>query len=233
MQTEEAQLNRQRLDRIRRVKRLLRPLPRRATVHRYPILKWFAAIARRRSYLWSYKMQHVIPAFYTGAILSLLPIYGIQLPLAFLLALLMRANLTIFVGLQLITNPATAIPIYFIEFQMARLYLKLIGYETEELQLNEFRQLLTDFWQGNWGDNLDFLLSAWSLAMLGGLTIGILLGMALSMSYRIIAYRGAKTIKRLRVLKEERERQERIREAEDGKSTRKRTFLTRSPFRSF
>lgn len=232
MTSEEAQLNRQRLNRIRRVKRLLRPLPRRATVHRYPVLKWFAAMARRRSYLWSYKLQHVIPAFYTGSILALLPIYGIQIPLAFLLAVVMRGNLTIFVGLQFITNPATAIPIYYIQFQMGRLYLKLFGYETTELQLNEFRAILTDLWQGNWGHNIELVLGAWAMTTLGGISLGLLLGMALTMTYRIIAYRGARTIRRLKYLREERERRDRSREAEGGKPLRKRTFLTRSPFRS-
>ena len=34
--------------RIRRLKRWLRPLPRRANVRRYPVLNWFAIAARKR-----------------------------------------------------------------------------------------------------------------------------------------------------------------------------------------
>ena len=41
--------------RRRRIRRWLKPLPRRASIHRYPILNRFADFARRRPYLWSFK----------------------------------------------------------------------------------------------------------------------------------------------------------------------------------
>lgn len=105
-------IRRMRHDRIRRVKRLLRPLPRRATVHRYPFLKWFSRTARKRSYLWSFRRQQVIPAIYIGTMLSLMPIYGIQIPTAFILALALRCNLMIMIATQLLTNPITFVPLY-------------------------------------------------------------------------------------------------------------------------
>jgi len=98
--------------RIRRAKKWLRPLPRRATIHRYPVLGWFADTARRRSYLWSFRREHVVPAIYVGCILAMLPIYGIQVPIAFFLALIFRFNLMVMVGTQFITNPVTAAPLY-------------------------------------------------------------------------------------------------------------------------
>lgn len=100
-------------ERIRRVKRILRPLPRRATVHNYPVLKWFAETARKRNYLWSFKRNDVVVAIYAGCIISILPIYGIQIGAAFVFALLLRCNLMVMVAAQLITNPITAGPIYF------------------------------------------------------------------------------------------------------------------------
>src|SRR3546814_6139453 len=39
---------------------LLRPLPRRANVSRYPVIKWFAGLARRLPFLWSFRAQHEI-----------------------------------------------------------------------------------------------------------------------------------------------------------------------------
>jgi len=100
------------LRRRRWIRRLLRPLPRRANVHRYPVIKWFAGRARRYPFLWSFDRAHIMPALYGGMVLSLLPLYGFQLPLAFGLALLLRANLTITAALQFITNPLTIAPIY-------------------------------------------------------------------------------------------------------------------------
>ena len=97
---------------IRRLKWLMRPLPRRANIHRYPVLKWFAAVSRKRSYLWSFRESRAIPAIYVGCVLSLLPVYGVQLLSAALLAFGLRLNLMILAGLQLITNPLTVIPLY-------------------------------------------------------------------------------------------------------------------------
>lgn len=98
--------------RRRRLRRLLRPLPRRANVARYPVIKWFASYAKRAPFLWSFKRAQVLPALYVGSILSFLPIYGVQFGLAFAAAFFLRANLTVMVGLQLITNPLTIVPIY-------------------------------------------------------------------------------------------------------------------------
>ncbi len=103
---------RQLLRRRRWIRRLLRPLPRRANVHRYPVIRWFAGRAKRYPFLWSFGRANVLPALYGGMVLSLLPLYGFQFLLAFGLALLLRANLTIIVALQFITNPFTIVPIY-------------------------------------------------------------------------------------------------------------------------
>ncbi|HCR37111.1 MAG TPA: hypothetical protein DIU37_03070, partial [Opitutae bacterium] len=51
----------ERYSRIRRVKKLLRPLPRRANIHRYPFIKWFANAAHKRPYLWSFRTKEVTP----------------------------------------------------------------------------------------------------------------------------------------------------------------------------
>ncbi len=103
---------RQLLRRRRWARRLLRPLPRRANVHRYPVIKWFAQRAKRYPFLWSLGRAQVLPALYAGMVLSLSPLYGVQILLALGLALLLRANLTITVGLQMIVNPLTIAPIY-------------------------------------------------------------------------------------------------------------------------
>lgn len=98
--------------RIRRAKQLLRPLPRKATLHRWPVLKWFAVTARKRPYLWSFRIREVSLALYLGFVIAFLPIVGLQFVLAFASAWVLRANLPVIMGTQLVTNLATMWAIY-------------------------------------------------------------------------------------------------------------------------
>lgn len=98
--------------RRQRIRRWLRPLPRKANVHRYPVVKWFSAFIHKKPELWSFKNTSVVRAIYLGCLLSYLPSYGAQILLACLVAFFARANLTVIVALQMITNPLTAAPIY-------------------------------------------------------------------------------------------------------------------------
>lgn len=98
----------------RALKRVLRFLPRRAVLHRYPLIGRFADSLRPRSYLWSIRRPEVRRACYAGSVIAFLPLFGIQLPLALLAALLLRCNFMVMGGLQFITNPLTAGPIYFL-----------------------------------------------------------------------------------------------------------------------
>ena len=93
--------------RIRWTKALLRFVPRRAVFHRYPLVGRFAAYARSRPFLWSFKAGNLTRAYYAGAILALLPVMGLQLPLALGCAVVLRTNLMVLGGMQFITNPAT------------------------------------------------------------------------------------------------------------------------------
>ena len=129
MNPEEKELIDTKNRRIRRVKKWLRPLPRRANIHRYPVLRYFSKAAKKRIYLWSFRSEDVLPPFMSGSVLTFLPIYGLQIPLALLFALILRSNLPVFVGLQLITNPFTVLPIWFALFQIGHHTLSLFGIE--------------------------------------------------------------------------------------------------------
>lgn len=106
-------LHRRWLARRRRLRRWLRPLPRRANVARYPVIKWFADAARKRPYLWSFKRPQVLASLYAGSVLAMMPVYGLQVAIGLALAILMRGNLTVMVALQMVTNPLTLGPIYY------------------------------------------------------------------------------------------------------------------------
>lgn len=125
---EHCPVRKERFARIKRVKQMLRYMPRRAVFHKYPLIGRFAEIARRRAYLWSFKYPHMRPAFYAGSILSFLPLMGVQLPIAFALALLFRANFMVLGGLQFITNPFTAAPIYYATHQAGAYVIQVAGF---------------------------------------------------------------------------------------------------------
>jgi len=136
-------------------------------------------------------VDNAVPAIYAGCILTLLPIYGLQLMLALLLALLLRANLPILVGLQVVSNPITVIPIWFSAYQIGRHFLGVLGVEAAPLERSEVRTLLIDFTHGHWGDNLDRLLSVFGVTSLGAVVMGTFFGLIGSICYRIIASRTA------------------------------------------
>lgn len=145
MSPEHEQRSRQeRFARIRRAKWLLRFVPRRARFHRYPIIGRFADIARKRDYLWSFRTESVRPAIYAGSILALMPVLGIQTPIAFLMALLLRANVMVLVGLQFITTPITAPPLYYATYHVGRTTLETVGFDTQSHQATDQDELFRE-----------------------------------------------------------------------------------------
>lgn len=168
--TDQAQRDLKRHRRIRWVKTLLRPLPRRATIHRYPFLKRFAEAARRRPHLWSFRRTAMTPAFYAGSILALLPAYGIQIPVAFLLAIFMRSNLATMVGLQMITNPLTMLPVYVTTYFVGNKVVDLLGNHSPASVIGQ---------------------RAYSL-VIGGIVCGLVLGAILDLVYRFLVYEAQK-----------------------------------------
>lgn len=193
MDQQEKELSQQRSRRIRRVKRWLRPLPRRTNIHRYPILNRFASVARKRAYLWSFRVEHAVPAIYAGCLLTLLPLFGIQFALTLVLALLFRANLPIIAALQMFSNPVTVIPIWFSLYQIGRYFLSVFSVQAPPLARGEVGIILDNFLEGNWGSNFVHFAMVFGITSLGSLIMGIFIGFILSTIYRIVAGRTARS----------------------------------------
>jgi len=187
--------------RFRLWKQVLRFIPRRAALHRYPIVGRFAEVARKRSYLWSFRMPHLRPAFYAGSILSVMPILSVQLPSAFILALLLRANFMVLGGLQFITNPVTATPIYYATYQLGKSVIVWSGFgdtiEVEEdIDAIGGPTVVTEFDgsevkptsgpEMHWSRRVGSAINA---LVIGGAIVGSLLGILLDVSWRILAER--------------------------------------------
>lgn len=194
---------RQRHSRVRRAKAFLRYMPRRAVFHRYPIVGRFAQIARARPYLWSMKPQNLTKAFYSGSILALLPVFGLQLPLAFALALLLRTNLMVMGGLQFITNPATAAPIYAGTYIIGKSIINATGLAPEVHVEPEFAGSLAAGHEveiahdpappphpaapRRWTSRVAGVVNA---LVIGGVVCGTLLGAVLDIAYRLTRQHG-------------------------------------------
>ena len=191
MTVEESDLHETRWRRIRRVKRWLRPLPRRTNIHRYPILKLFAQAARKRICIWSFRVENAIPAIYGGSILTLLPIYGIQIPMALVLAILLRANLPIFIGLQIVSNPLTVLPLWLADYQVGRALLGVVGIDLDSMNRRELDRMLDQFIHGDWGNKVDSLSTVFCVTSFGAIVIGTFFGLIGSLIYRVTAKRTA------------------------------------------
>lgn len=184
----------QRFARIRRVKKLLRYLPRKATLHNYPFIKFFANTARKRHYLWSFKSKEVIPALYAGFILTFLPLIGVQIPIAFALALIFRANLMILVALQFISNTFTLVPIYTADYYIGHYIFSLFGSEPAA-SLENIKGFFSEIEIWETLKNLSFSqvlnagkksMGAFRDMMLGGAIIGYICGLISVMLYRLL-----------------------------------------------
>lgn len=159
-------LHHQWLRRRKRLRRLLRLLPRRANVGRYPVIRRFAEAARARPYLWSFKRENVLPALYVGSVLAFMPTYGLQVLLAFVVAIFVRANLTIIVALQMITNPITAAPAYLLTHEVGQWLIDHTGYGVGD---SEF------------GTGVNALI-------LGGLVVGACVAFLIDLAWRLLAW---------------------------------------------
>lgn len=143
--------------RIRRVKKLLRPMPRRTNLHKYPILKYFASYARKCTYLWEFKQSGVSRAIYLGWFITLIPMYGLQMITAFIICFFIRANALVAMLLQLITNPITIPIILYTQYVLGEyIYEKLFNIDLkvganviENLKTNGFEALIASLqdWQ--------------------------------------------------------------------------------------
>lgn len=110
------------------------------------------------------------PAFYVGSLLSLQPIIGVQIPLGFLAAIVLRANLPAMIGLQLVTNVITAAPVYALTYQVGSFVMEKFDIAGPAVRGGPAATKL----------------------VIGGILCGLVLGFVLDMVYRFLAYEAAK-----------------------------------------
>ncbi len=159
----------ERAARFGRIKRWLKPLPRRSNLSRYPVIRHFAAAARRTPDLWSFQRPAIRRAIYLGSIIAFLPIYGLHLLVALGAAIVVRANLAVTTALLFITNPLTAGPIYYAAYQIGM-------------------KLLLTFNISEGGAAIATRINA---LILGGLVLGLAVAMIVDLLYRFAIWEAA------------------------------------------
>lgn len=104
-------------------KLLRRWIPSAAKIKQMPSLQFLGTLLHDPN-LFHLNRHSVSVAVFIGILVAFLPILG-QMPLAALLALLLRANLPIAVLLCWITNPVTIPPIFFLTYEIGRWILQM------------------------------------------------------------------------------------------------------------
>ena len=118
-----------------------------------------------------------------GIWIAMLPIVGIQMAVAFFVALIVRANLPLIVALQWISNPFTVAPIYFADYEIGLLILELFGIDYARNKL-----LTADFdWSSLTMDDVLELIDTFPPMFAGGSVVGISLGVLAVFLYKAIA----------------------------------------------
>jgi uncharacterized protein (DUF2062 family) len=169
-----------RFRRIRIVKKILRHMPRRASLHKYPILNKFAGVARKRAYLWSFRVSEVVPAFYIGWIVTFMPIPSvIQIVIAFFAAIVCRANVMILMCLQLLSNALTFVFLWAITHRVGSFIVDLLG--TDNLRVVPAGE------HGAIAHYGERMVRGFATIMLGAVVLGSMVGAICSETYKYFA----------------------------------------------
>ena len=150
-----------------RMRTFLRWLPSKRSLRRYPVLGKFGHHLRNRKYLWSFKESKVAPAILIGSVVAFLPLFGIQLLMVMAIALILKVNLPVLVGLQFISNPLTFVPIYLANYKIGSWLLNVVGFEPMKETVS------------------GSLFTGVNSTMLGGAVLGTLVGLLLYAIYMV------------------------------------------------
>ncbi|MDR1413798.1 MAG: DUF2062 domain-containing protein [Puniceicoccales bacterium] len=179
-----------RFRRIRCVKKFLRHMPRKSSIHKYPVLNKFADVARKRAYLWSFKIEEVVPAFYLGWTITFMPFPSIiQIVIAFFFAVVCRANAMIITFLQLLSNPITFVPLWNINYRIGVAVTALFGVDPPKTTIGEIISLLKN---SSLLQCSKYAMRCFSTIILGAIILGPIAGAISSEIYKYFARKYAK-----------------------------------------
>jgi uncharacterized protein (DUF2062 family) len=165
-------------------------MPRKSSIHKYPVLNKFADVARKRAYLWSFKIEEVVPAFYLGWTITFMPFPSIiQIVIAFFFAVVCRANAMIITFLQLLSNPITFVPLWNINYRIGVAVTALFGVDPPKTTIGEIISLLKN---SSLLQCSKYAMRCFSTIILGAIILGPIAGAISSEIYKYFARKYAK-----------------------------------------
>ena len=173
--------------RIRFIKKILRYMPRRASIHRYPVLKHFAGAAKKRPYLWSFRVNDTIPSFYLGWIITFIPLpFVLRVFLAFVSAVLCRANMAVLVCLQAFTNIITFLFLWPMIYKFGFGIVSFLGSNFSKVAgaavaNGEFKWTI--------GNCIRTTMRWFAISTIGAIVLGSVLGFLSAFAYKFFAKR--------------------------------------------
>jgi uncharacterized protein (DUF2062 family) len=168
-------------DRKRRMRRLLKLLPRRAAMARSRLPRWLRSALHKSWFLWSFKRGPVLRAVYFGSVLALLPLMGIQLFLSALLCLGVRANFPITAALQFITNPFTMVPVYGLTYLVGYTLMNVLSSNPEPYVPGAALAMIA---AGEFSGTGDIVLAL----LVGGVVVGLAVALLIDFGWRLVAW---------------------------------------------
>jgi len=112
------------------LKKWLKILPTKAKLRNSFIFKKFGrSFFEKHTELFSFSYDSMKLAYYAGWILTFLPVMGIQITLAILLAIFLRCNVMMLVALQMISNPFTVGFLWGLEYKIGKFIFSILPFD--------------------------------------------------------------------------------------------------------
>ncbi|MBP5191382.1 MAG: DUF2062 domain-containing protein [Opitutales bacterium] len=162
-----------RIKRFRVTKKWMKYFPSRVTLRKNFFFRKFGSVLLDKiPQLWSFAYQPMRAAYFAGWILTWLPVMGIQIPIAILLAVLFRANVLLLIAIQMVSNPLTVPFMYPLEFSLGKWFASLLPFHSDFITQASLKGMLSAIKSGSWEQLFSIGFGGFLLACLGGTLIG-------------------------------------------------------------
>jgi hypothetical protein len=134
-------------------KKLKAKLPHREGVQDSVVFRLFGATLLRPG-LWRFDAESLARGLALGMFVAFTPTIGFQMLLVAILILFYPGNLPVALATCWLTNPATALPIYYVEYLLGEVLLSFVGYAphaiaSTEFSVEMFAQVAAPLWFGS------------------------------------------------------------------------------------
>lgn len=184
--------------RFHMLKKWLRYLPTKASLRKHFIFRKFGQLfLDKYPELWSFAYGPMKAAYYAGWILTFMPVMGIQIPLAILLAICFKGNVMVLIALQMISNPFTIGFLWTFEYHVGKIFLCLLPAQDQLLTQTTIAQTIANTSRGG------SFVKATVAICLGALILGLICAKISCTIHKYIIKRTSLTYEQFVMLKEQ------------------------------